>query len=281
MVKITCDSTCDLSRALYESYQIDVIPLGVNLGDEFRCDGVNVTAQELYDYVAQTGELPKTSAVSVGDYLDRFGKYTAQGQDVVHISLSSDLSSSYQNACIASQSLGHVYVVDSRSLSTGSGLLVVLAAQLAGAGHSAEQIVAELEKAKPLVSVSFVLQTLDYLYKGGRCSGLTVLGANLLHIHPEIMVSNGGMHVGRKYRGNLEKSIASYVSGCLEGRSDIRTDLIFITHSGVPAEVLQAVRKQVAALQPFTQIIETTAGSTISSHCGPNCLGLAFMRKEA
>ena len=281
VIQITCDSTCDLSRALCEACQIDVIPLGVNMGDDFRYDGVNVTASELYDYVQRTGELPKTSAISVGEYLERFGSFVSKGREVIHISLSGSISSSYQNACIAAQSLGHVHVVDSQNLSTGSGHLAVMAAELASQGRSPEQIVAALEEAKPRVSVSFVLQTLDYLHKGGRCSGVAALGANLLKIHPEIVVDEGAMHVGRKYRGNMEKSISSYVKGCLEGRTDIQHDLIFITHSGVPADLLEKVHQQVAALQPFAKIIETTAGSTISSHCGPNCLGLAFLRKQA
>lgn len=280
-MKITCDSTCDLTKELYETYQVDVIPLGVTMGDDFRYDGVNVTAQELYDYVERTGDLPKTSAISVGDYLDHFGTYVSQGQEVIHISLSSELSSSYQNACIAAKSLGHVHVVDSRSLSTGSGLLVLLAAELAEQGRSTEEIVSILEDSKSLISVSFVLQTLDYLYKGGRCSGVAVFGANLLKIHPEIVVEDGVMHVGRKYRGNTEKSILSYVRGCLENRSDIQTSRLVIIHSGLSREFLDQVRQLATSLQPFEEIIETRAGSTISSHCGPDCLGLAFLTKKA
>ena len=280
-IKVTCDSTCDLTRDLYDNYHIEVLPLGVCLGDDLRFDSVNITAQEIYDYARQTGVLPKTSAVSVGQYEDCFRKYTSQGMQVIHISLSSDISSCYQNACIAAQNVGNVFVVDSRNLSTGSGHLAMLAVELAAADYRAEEVVDALNDMKKRIDVSFVLQTLDYLHKGGRCSGLTAFGANLLKLHPEIAVTNGKMHVGKKFRGDTEKSILSYVRSRLANQSNVQCDRIFITHSGVPAAIVQKVKDLVRQLQPFEQIIETTAGSTISSHCGPNCLGLAFFRTTA
>jgi len=228
--------------------------------------------------VAKTGQLPKTSAVSVGTYLDVFGKYVEAGNQVVHISLSSELSSSYQNACIAAETTGDVYVVDSRSLSTGSGHLVILAAELALAGLSAGEVASALDDMKKQLDVSFVLQTLEYLHKGGRCSGVAAFGANVLKLRPEIQVADGKMGVGRKYRGNAEKSILDYVRGRLEGRTDIRHDRIFVTHSGVEPEIVEKVKALVKELQPFDQVIETKAGCTISSHCGPGCLGVLFFR---
>ena len=275
-IQITCDSTCDLTRALYEKYNIRVIPLGVCLGDEFRRDGIDVTAREIFEHVDRTKELPKTSAISVGDYESVFREY--EGMQVIHLNLSSSLSSCYQNACIAAESVGNVFPVDSRNLSTGTGYLAVLAAELAEAGKTAEEIVAALEEYREHLDTSFVLQTLEYLHKGGRCSGVAVFGANMLKIRPEIVVENGGMRVGRKYRGNMERSILAYVRGRLEGQTDIRHERIFVTHSGVPEELVQKVIALVKELQPFEQVIETRAGCTISSHCGPNCLGVLFLR---
>ena len=277
-IKVTCDSTCDLTKDLYEKYNIDVIPLGVTLGEDFRYDSVNVTAQELYDYVDRTGQLPKTSAISVGDYLDRFSPYVQQGYDILHISLSSELSSCYQNACLAARELGHVHVVDSRNLSTGSGHLAILAVELADADYKAGEIADALNDMKDRVDVSFVLQTLDYLHKGGRCSGVAAFGANVLKLRPEIEVKAGQMHVGKKFRGDMERSILAYVRSRLQGRSNIQHDRIFVTHSGVPGELVEKVKSLVRELQPFDRVIETVAGSTISSHCGPACLGLAFFR---
>jgi len=207
-----------------------------------------------------------------------FREYVEAGNQVVHISLSSELSSSYQNACIAAETTGDVYVVDSRSLSTGSGHLVILAAELALAGLSAGEVASALDDMKKQLDVSFVLQTLEYLHKGGRCSGVAAFGANVLKLRPEIQVADGKMGVGRKYRGNAEKSILDYVRGRLEGRTDIRHDRIFVTHSGVEPEIVEKVKALVKELQPFDQVIETKAGCTISSHCGPGCLGVLFFR---
>ncbi|MBQ8555018.1 MAG: DegV family protein [Clostridia bacterium] len=278
-VKITCDSTCDLTGELYTRNQVTVVPLGVTLGSEFRRDGVDITADELFRYVQTAGELPKTSAISIGEYEDVFRSLVEDGSQVVHISLSSELSSSHQNACIAAEAVGNVFVVDSRSLSTGSGHLVLLAREMADRGMAAKEITDALNEKKKDLEVSFVLQTLDYLHKGGRCSGLTAYGANVLKLRPEIEVVDGKMQVGKKYRGEMERSILAYVRGRLEGRTDIQTGRIFVTHSGVPGEVLEKVIALVKELQPFREVIDTQAGCTISSHCGPACLGLLFFRE--
>ena len=279
-IKVTCDSTCDLSPALCERYQISVIPMCVSLGDRLCWDGVNVQPNELFSYVAETGKLPTTSAISVGEYESFFRPFVDEGFEVIHINLSSALSSSHQNARIAAQELGNVYVVDSRSLSTGSGHLVILAAELAFAGYDGAYIAKALDEMKDNLDVSFIVQTLDYLHKGGRCSGLARFGANMLSLRPEIVMENGTLHVGKMYRGSMEKTILNYVRGRLESVQGIQYDRIFVTHSGVPREIVEKATALVRALCPFEEVIETVAGSTISCHCGPNCLGVLFFRKK-
>jgi len=279
-IKITCDSTCDLTQELYDKYNVHVLPLGVSLGDKLHRDGVDVKAEQVFEFVGSSGQLPKTSALSIGEYEEVFKKYVDEGCDVIHISLSAELSASHNNARLAAEELGHVHVVDSRSLSSGSGQLVIMAAELADAGKSAEEIVGVLEEKKQLLDVSFVLQTLEYLHKGGRCSGVAAFGANALKLRPEIQVMEGKMGVGKKYRGDMEKSIMQYVRGRLENQDNVDCGRIFITHSGVPADIVEKVRKLVKELHPFEEVIETKAGCTISSHCGPNCLGVLFFRKN-
>ena len=278
-IKITCDSTCDLSSELCERYHISVIPMCVALGERICRDGVDVKPEELYAYVEETGKLPTTAAISVGEYGDFFRSFVETGYEVVHISLSSELSSSHQNACIAGEELGSVFVVDSRSLSTGSGHLVILGAELASAGYDGAYIAKALDEMKGNLDVSFVLQTLDYLHKGGRCSGVARFGANMLKLRPEIVMGNGKLHVGKKYRGSMEKTILDYVRERLENAGRISYDRIFVTHSGVPREIVDKVIALVKELRPFEEVIETVAGSTISCHCGPNCLGVLFFRK--
>ena len=278
-IKVTCDSTCDLTPELYHSYDIEVVPMGVTLGEAVYYDGIDVTAEDLYEYADRTGELPKTSAIAPSQYMEVFGRYVEQGYAVIHISLSSEISSCYQNACLAAEEVGSAYPIDSRSLSSGSGHLALMAAELVRQGKGVREIVDTLNERKEMLDVSFVLQHLDYLRMGGRCSGIAVLGANLLKLRPEIRVQNGKLNVGTKYRGSMERSICDYVRGRLEGRDDIDLGRIFITHSGVPAEIAERVIELVKELQPFREVMETRAGSTISSHCGPECLGVLFFKK--
>ena len=278
-VKITCDSTCDLTPELYARYGVSVIPLCVALGDRLCRDGEDIAPEELFSYVEETGKLPTTSAISVGEYANFFRPLVANGYEIVHINLSSSLSSSHQNARIAAQAVGNVSVVDSQSLSTGSGHLVILAAELASAGYDGAYIAKALNDMKGHLDVSFVLQTLDYLHKGGRCNGIARFGANMLKLRPEIIMENGTLHVGKLYRGSMEKSILDYVRGRLEGVGQVNYDRIFVTHSGVPREIVDQVIALVKELHPFEEVIETIAGSTISCHCGPCCLGVLFFRK--
>ena len=278
-VKITCDSTCDLTPELYARYGVSVIPLCVALGDRLCRDGEDIAPEELFSYVEKTGKLPTTSAISLGEYVDFFQSFVNEGFEVVHINLSSALSSSYRNACLAAQEVGNVNIIDSRSLSTGSGHLVILAAELASAGYDGAYIARALDEMKDSLDVSFVLQTLDYLHKGGRCNGMARFGANMLKLRPEIVMENGTMHVGKLYRGSMEKTILNYVRGRLEGVGQVNYDRIFVTHSGVPKEIVDQVIALVKELHPFEEVIETVAGSTISCHCGPCCLGVLFFRK--
>ncbi len=278
-VKITCDSACDLTAELYEQFGIEMLPLGISLGEDFRRDGVDVSAQELFDYVAQSGELPKTSAVSIGEYEEKFRALTREGCEAVHISLSGELSACYQNACIAADMVGGVFVVDTKSLSLGAGYLAMHASELAREGRCAREIAAALEEEKEHLDVSFVLQSLDHLHKGGRCPGVAVLGANLMKIRPEIVMTGGKLHLGKKYRGTMEKSILDYVRGRLEGKSDICCKQLIIVHSGVPRALVDKAEALARELQPFEQVQQFFAGCTISSHAGPNCLGMLVVHK--
>ena len=273
-IKITCDSTCDLTNELYQKNNITVVPLSIALGDEIRRDSIDIDADEIFRFVKSTNQLPKTSAISIGEYEDVFGQLVDEGYTVIHINISSELSSSHQNACLAAEDIGNVYV-----LSSGSGHLVLLAAAMADSGMEAGEIVDILNEKKEKLDVSFVLQTLEYLHKGGRCSSIAAFGANALKLRPEIQVIDGKMQVGRKYRGDMEKTILAYVHGRLDGREDIDTDRIFVTHSGVPEEILGKVVDTVKALHPFREVLITRAGCTISSHCGPACLGVLFFKE--
>ena len=281
-VQITADSTCDLSPELIEQYHIVTTPLYVGLGDATYRDGVDIHPQTIFDAYDQRQVLAKTSAVNEMDYLHLFTHYAEQGREVVHITLSESMSSCYQNACLAAQKVSGVYVVDSANLSTGSGHLVLLAAQWAQQGMDGASIAKALEQARPRVDASFVLDTLTYLYKGGRCSALAAFGSNLLHLKPCIEVRDGAMGVGKKYRGSLEKCMVQYVKDRLRDPQSIDPGRLFITYTqGTPPSILHAVRQTVDACMHFDEILYTVAGSTISSHCGPNTLGILYLRKES
>ncbi len=278
-IKVTCDSTCDLTPELYQSYGVDILPLGITLGETLYYDGVNVAAKDLFAYADRTGTLPKTSAVSPNTYIETFRPYVEDGYSIIHINISSEFSICYQNACLAAAELENVYPIDSRNLSSGSGHLVLLAVELARQGLSAREIVDILNERKEKLDVSFVLQHLDYLRMGGRCSGVAVLGANLLKLRPEIRVVDGKMVVGTKYRGSMERSVLDYVRGRLANRDDVEPGRIFVTHSGVPKDLEDKVVALVKELHPFREVLVTRTGSTISSHCGPECLGVLFFKK--
>ncbi len=279
-VLITADSTCDLSADLLEKYQVRLLPLYVVKGEESLKDGVEIVPQDIYDYVEQTGNVTKTAAASVGDYLDFFQPLVDQGYEVVHLNISTGFSSCYQNACMAAEEIGNVYPVDSKNLSTGSGHVVIEAALLAQEGKTAAEIRDILnQNIIPKVESSFIIDTLTYLHKGGRCSSVAALGANLLKLKPCIEVVDGGMQVGKKYRGTLAKTIEQYVMERLQDRTDIDPKRVFITHTACSPEIVEIARQTVEQYGNFEEILETTAGCTVTSHCGPNTLGILFIRK--
>lgn len=279
-IKITSDSTSDLSPALLEQYDITVLPLYVTMGEQTCRDGVDARPEDLFAYVERTGSLPTTAAVNVADYHDCFAQFSPRHEAVIHITISSDFSSCYQNACVAAEGFSNVYVVDSRNLSTGHGLVVLEAALAAQRGEQPEAIVAHLNEVASQVEASFVVDKLDYLVKGGRCSSAAALWANLLKLKPCIEVVDGRMKVGKKYRGNYDKVLLQYVRERLDGRDDLALDRIFVTHTPCRPETVEAVKAEIQTYAPFSEIIETTAGCTISSHCGPNTLGILFLRSR-
>lgn len=278
-VRIIADSTCDLSPELLERYHIAIAPLYVKLGDKLYRDDASLTADQIFDYVKETGVLPSTIGISVGDWTEHFKKARADGDDVVCVTISSAMSCTYESAVIAADEVGHVWPVDSRNLSTGIGHVAVNAAIFAQQGLSAPEIVERLNDMIPKVRSSFILDTLDYMKKGGRCSSVAVLGANLLKIKPTILVENGTMKVGQKFRGTLEKVLENYVDSQLQGRDDIRTDRIFITSPYIDPKLVEIVRKRIQKHLHFDEILPTKAGGTIASHCGPNTLGILYVVK--
>ncbi len=277
-VKITCDSTADLSHELLQKYNIDTIPLYIIIYENTYRDSVDIQPDDIYAYAQRTGKLPKTAAVSVQNYIDLFAKYQ-EYDAIIHINIGQQFSSSFQNAYIASQEFKNVYVINSENLSTGSGHLVIEAAELAAQGLDAEQICENLKRVIPKIDASFVIDTLDYLKMGGRCSSIQAFGASLLNIKPCIEVIDGKMEVGKKYRGKIEKSIQKYVVDRLKDRDDIITDRVFITHSGCSVDLLNQVKQLVIESQPFEEVFITRASCTISCHCGPNTLGVLFKTK--
>lgn len=278
-IKILSDSTCDLTPALLQKYDITLTPLTVvKDGKPFR-DGVDITPADIFAHVDGGGALCSTSAVSEYEYATFFSRYAPDYDAVVQITIGSGFSACYQNACLAAQGFDNVFVVDSENLSSGQGLLVMEAVRLAEAGQSGEDIARALRELAPKVEASFLVERLDYLYKGGRCSAVAALGANLLGLKPCIEVSGGKMGVCKKYRGSFESAVRQYVRERLEGREDIRPALAFVTHPAAPESVVRAALDTAAQYGSFDRVLETHAGCTVSCHCGPHTLGILFVRK--
>ena len=281
-IKISADSTCDLSPQLIQRYDIGISPLYIVRDGESLVDGVDITPDEIYAHVEAGGSMCSTAAVSVYDYVEFFRKELESADAVVHFHISGEMSACYQNACIAAQEVGNVYPVDARNLSTGIGLLVLEAAELAQKGQlTAQEIQRRMEQRRELLDVSFVVEQLGYLRKGGRCSSVAALGANMLSLRPCIQVKDGKMGVGKKYRGAYQKCLLQYVKERLEGRDDIDLHRIFITESGgfTPEEIAE-VEAAVRSYQPFEEVLHTRAGCTVSSHCGPRTLGILYFHTK-
>ena len=278
-IKITSDSTCDLSAEQLKLHNIELFPLCISMGNQCLRDGLEITPDDISAHVDVGGDICTTSALNPADYADRFAALSKEYDAVIHINISAEFSSCFQNAVLASQDFDNVYVVDSRNLSTGHGHVVLRAAELAESGMSAEDIVKDLNVFTSKVDASFILSRLDYMKKGGRCSSVVALGANLLHLRPCIEVVGGKMQVGKKYRGSFEKCVDQYVRDRLAHPENLNLSRIFITHSGVDESAIAVARKAVEDCASFQEILVTRAGCTISSHCGPGTLGILFIRK--
>lgn len=280
-IKVTSDSTCDLSREIIERHSIGVVPLRIEMAGKNYRDGVDIVPEDIFAHVAAGGSLCSTAAVNIVDYREFFEPLAREYDAVIHVNIGSGFSSCYQNACLAAQDLPNVYVIDSRNLSTGQGLIVLEACERAEKCENAAALAEELRKLTARVEASFVLHRLDYMVKGGRCSMVAALGANLLKLRPCIEVKDGKMVVAKKYRGTYDKCLRDYVRDRLSGRRDVEEDTLFVTYTPVEEKAMHEARAAVREYASFRRVYETTAGCTISCHCGPNTLGVLFIRKEA
>ena len=278
-VLIASDSTTDLGDELIAQYGVKILPLGVTLGETQYTDGVDIDPDFIYETYERTGELPKTSAINLSQAVDFFQKYTDEGYAVVFFTISAEMSSTYQNVRLAATEFEDVYVVDTQNLSTGGGLLVLRACEMAREGKSAEEIVAACEGLRSRVEASFVIDSLEFLHKGGRCSALAAFGANLLGLKPCIVVRDGKMGVGKKYRGKFADVLKKYIADQLGDGTAAELDHVFVTHAGCDTEIVEACVTLVRESAPFREVHITRAGCTISSHCGRNTLGVLFIRK--
>lgn len=279
MIKFTADTTCDLPKTVLEQHNISLIPLHILINDQDFKDGVDITPADIFRYVGEQKKECKTAAVNVYEYETFFEPFTKEYDAVIHFNIGSEFSSCHQNARIAASEYDNVYVIDSSNLSTGTGYLVLEAIQLANQGCSAQQICEQIEKSKEKIDASFVIDTLDYLYKGGRCSGVEAVGAALLKIKPTIEVVDGKMKVGKKFRGNFGSVVKKYVLDRFGNNENVDLSRLLLTHSACSPEFVANVKEQVEQLKIFEEVIIAEAGCTISSHCGPNTLGLMYKRK--
>lgn len=283
MVRIMADSTCDLSRELIQKYNITIIPLHILLGDKEYEDGKTITPEEIYEWADGNKTTPKTSAPSIDAVIEAYKPILEAGDEIVLFTISESMSTAANVCRLAASELDaedKVTVINSENLSTGIGLLVIESAILASAGETKENIEKVIQEYIPKVRASFVVDTLVYLHRGGRCSGLSALLGSAIKLHPRIVVENGSMHSDKKYRGNMKNVILSYVKDLTEDMKAAKKDRVFITHSGTDAAIVEEVRKYLEELSIFDEIIETRAGGVISSHCGPGTLGVLFIANE-
>ena len=278
-IKVLSDSSCDLSAELLEKNDSSLVSLTVVKNGEALSDGITITPADIFAHVAAGGELCTTTAMNVEEYSQVFAKYAPEYDGVIHINIGSGFSSSYQNACIAAEDFDNVRVIDSQNLSSGQGLVVLKACELAKTCQSLDELYEQLQAFTPKVEASFVLDQLKYMVKGGRCSSAAALGANLLNLKPCIEVRDGKMSVVKKYRGNYAKCLSAYVKDRLADRDDIDHGTLFVTHTPVSDKDLAAVKETVSTYAQFENIYWTEAGCTVSCHCGPGTLGVLFVRK--
>ena len=283
MVKIISDSTCDLSPELIAKYDIDILPLHILLGEDEYEDGKNITPEQIYSWSDENKTTPKTSAPSLTDAIELFKPYIDEGREIVCFSISSSMSTSGNVMRIAAEELEaeeRITVIDSANLSTGIGLLVIEAAIMAQKAHTVAEIVSAVEALKPNVRASFVVDTLTYLYRGGRCNAVSAMAGGVLKLHPKIVVENGAMNASKKYRGKINSVIMTYVKDMENDLKAARPDRVFITHSGCDRAIVEEVHSYLENLGVFSEILETRAGGVISSHCGPGTLGVLFISVE-
>lgn len=276
-IVISAESTIDLPKELLDKYNIKTTPFTINLGDELIEDHFGVS-KEIFEFVDKSKRLPKTSAVSPDQFKTHFENLKKDYDAIVHVSLSSLISSAYNNACMVAKEMENVYVVDSKSLSTGIALLAIKGKDLIDEGKDVKEIFETLQALTPKVEASFVLERLNYLHKGGRCSALALLGANILKIKPQIILSDGRMIVGKKYMGNMTKVVDKYIDDLLDNNPNPILEHVFITHSS-PMPEAEKILTEKLENRGFKNIHNTLAGGTISSHCGPNCIGVLFLNK--
>jgi DegV family protein with EDD domain len=278
-IKILSDSTCDLSAEQLKAHNIDLARLTIVKGGQPFVDGETITPSDIFAHVAAGGDLCSTTAYNVGEYQELFSKFADQYDGIIHINIGSGFSSCYQNACLAAEDFPNVRVIDSKNLSTGQGHVVLEACRLAEQCENLDEIAEKLNAFVPRVEASFLLDQLKYMVKGGRCSSAAALGANLLNLKPCIEVRDGKMSVVKKYRGNYAKCLSNYVKDRLADREDIVRNELFLTYSPVSEDCLNAVKETIDACGNFETVYETTAGCTVSCHCGPGTLGVLFVRK--
>ena len=278
-VVITADSTVDLSPELIERYDIRIIPLTIEIGDESYKDGQDFTPSDMYARYHADGTLPKTAAPNVRDFTHFFHAILEEGSEIVHLDISSDLSNTYNAACLAAQELEGVWVVDSRELSTGIGLLAIEGAECRDRGMSAQEIADHLAALTGKVSASFVIENLEFIWKGGRCSSVTALGANIMKIRPALEMRDGTLTIYKKFRGKMENVYRQYIEERLKDKK-IRTGHVFLTESGeIPEAVVEYLTAYIKELTHAEEVHHTTAGCTVSSHCGPRTLGVLFIEE--
>ena len=283
MIKIISDSTCDLTQELIAKNNIDIIPLHILLGDKEYEDGKSITPDEIYAWSDENKTTPKTSAAGIEQVMDAYRPYVENGDEIIIFSIASGMSTTYnvmRMAAVELEAEDKVHVVDSANLSTGVGLLVLEAADMVKEGKTAAEIVARIEEIKPLVRASFVVDTLTYLHRGGRCSGVAALAGSVLKLHPVIVVENGAMKPTEKLRGKIGKVIMDYAKSMEADIKNAKPTRIFITHSGCDQTILDEVHKYLADMNRFDEILTTRAGGVISSHCGPGTLGVLFIAGE-
>ena len=278
---LSADRTCDIGAELQEKYSVNIISYPITLGEGKYLDSIDIFPDDLYAEFHKSGTLPKTSAINPSEYADYFKKWTDEGYEVIHITLSSAITSSYQSCVLAAEDLPGVYVIDSRNVSSAIALLVAEAGDRIAAGMDAKQIVEEISALRSKAHCSFVLETLEFMKAGGRCSGVAALAAGMLGLKVSIEVDNetGDLHASKKYRGNMDKVLLQYAKEQFEKYDNIDTKRMYITHSGVSDERIELVRKFVEETGIFEEIYISRASCTISTHCGPGTLGVLFLEK--